>query len=236
MTRSYIVEIKILKHRPNFLKYREIEDFLRGVLHCKCSLIQMKLSIGIVGLPNVGKSTLFNLLTKQEVLVANYPFATIDPNVGIVPVPDKRLSQLTEISKSKKTIPAVVEFYDIAALVKGAHGAEGLGNQFLSHIREAQAIVHIVRCFSDENIIHVEHSVDPLRDLETINTELLMKDLETLNKRVAKAEGEAKTGDKQKVKDFEVLQSAQKFLAAVKFLKRFCIESRRLSLTILLWT
>ncbi|OGY59160.1 MAG: hypothetical protein A3F24_00260 [Candidatus Colwellbacteria bacterium RIFCSPHIGHO2_12_FULL_44_17] len=187
----------------------------------------MKLSIGIVGLPNVGKSTLFNLLTKQEVLVANYPFATIDPNVGIVPVPDKRLSQLTEISKSKKTIPAVVEFYDIAGLVKGAHGGEGLGNQFLSHIREAQAIVHIVRCFSDENIIHVEHSVDPLRDLETINTELLMKDLETLNKRVAKAEGEAKTGDKQKVKDFEVLQSAQKFLAAGNLLTLMPQEIQR---------
>ena len=132
----------------------------------------MKLSIGIVGLPNVGKSTLFKLLTKQEVHIANYPFATIDPSVGVVPVPDERLQKLTEISKSKKTIPAVVEFYDIAGLVKGASTGEGLGNQFLSHIRETQAIVVVLRVFKDPEIIHVEEKVDPLRDLEIINTEL----------------------------------------------------------------
>ncbi len=124
----------------------------------------MKLSIGIVGLPNVGKSTLFKLLTKQEVHIANYPFATIDPNVGVVPVPDPRLTALTKLSDSKKTIPAVVEFYDIAGLVKGAHDGEGLGNQFLSHIRECKAIVQVLRCFGGGEIIHVEGTTDPLRD------------------------------------------------------------------------
>src|SRR3989344_2707 len=141
----------------------------------------MKLSIGIVGLPNVGKSTLFRALTKQEVHAANYPFATIDPNVGIVPVPDERLKKLAEVSKSKKTIPAVVEFYDIAGLVKGANKGEGLGNQFLAHIRDTQAIILVLRVFQDPGIIHVENSVDALRDLEIINTELAMKDLETVD-------------------------------------------------------
>src|SRR3989344_5757413 len=142
----------------------------------------MKLSIGIVGLPNVGKSTLFNLLTKQQVLAANYPFATIDPNVGVVPVPDERLEKLTKLSQSAKTIPAVVEFYDIAGLVKGAHQCEGLGNQFLSHIRDTNAVVMVLRCFKSDEIIHVENSVDPLRDLEILNAELALKDLETLEK------------------------------------------------------
>lgn len=139
----------------------------------------MNLSVGIVGLPNVGKSTLFNTLTKQEINVANYPFATIDPNVGIVQVPDMRLKRLAELNNSKKVIPAVVEFYDIAGLVKGANKGEGLGNQFLSHIREVSAIIEVVRCFKNEEIIHVEAEVNPERDIDIINTELELKDLES---------------------------------------------------------
>ena len=156
------------------------------------------LSIGIVGLPNVGKSTLFKLLTKQDILIANYPFATIDPNVGIVPVPDERLEKLNELSKSKKKIPAVVEFYDIAGLVKGASTGEGLGNQFLTHIRETQAVVMVLRVFQSADIIHVENSVDPLRDLEILNTELAFKDLNAVEKRLSKAEAEARRGKRKR--------------------------------------
>jgi len=174
----------------------------------------MKLEIGIVGLPNVGKSTLFKLLTKQDILIANYPFATIDPNVGIVPVPDERLEKLNELSSSKKKIPAVVEFYDIAGLVKGANKGEGLGNQFLTHIRETQAIVVVLRVFSNPDIIHVENSVDPLRDLEIINTELILKDLETVGKRLAKAEGEARSGKKEAVQDRNELERVKKLFEA----------------------
>ncbi len=172
----------------------------------------MKLEIGIVGLPNVGKSTLFKLLTKQDVLIANYPFATIDPNVGIVPVPDERLKKLNEMSHSKKEIPAVVEFYDIAGLVKGANKGEGLGNQFLTYIRETQAIVVVLRVFENPDIVHVENSVDPLRDLEIINTELILKDLETVEKRLAKAEGEARSGKKEAVSDRDLLLGVKKIL------------------------
>jgi GTP-binding protein YchF len=172
----------------------------------------MKLEIGIVGLPNVGKSTLFKLITKQEVTIANYPFATIDPNVGVVAVPDERLEKLDELSKSKKKIPAVVEFYDIAGLVKGANKGEGLGNQFLSHIRETQAIVVVLRVFQDPEIIHVENSVDPLRDLEIINTELILKDLETVEKRLAKAEAEARSGKKEAREDKELLEKLKQCL------------------------
>jgi len=170
----------------------------------------MKLEIGIVGLPNVGKSTLFKLLTKQDILIANYPFATIDPNVGIVAVPDERLEKLNELSKSKKKIPAVVEFYDIAGLVKGANKGEGLGNQFLTHIRETQAIVVVLRVFENPDIIHVENSVDPLRDLEIINTELILKDLETVEKRLVKVEGEARSGKKEAVSDRDELLRVKK--------------------------
>ncbi|MEK7174690.1 MAG: redox-regulated ATPase YchF [Patescibacteria group bacterium] len=174
----------------------------------------MKLSIGIVGLPNVGKSTLFNLLTKQNVLAANYPFATIDPNVGVVPVPDERLDKLAELSRSKKKVPAIVEFYDIAGLVKGANKGEGLGNQFLTHIRETQAIVVVLRAFASDEIVHVENSVDPLRDLGIINTELALKDLETVEKRLEKAEGEARTGDKKAIALVETLKAIREKLAA----------------------
>ncbi len=166
----------------------------------------MKLSLGIVGLPNVGKSTLFKILTKQEVNIANYPFATIDPNVGIVTVPDERLEKLHEISRSKKIIPAVVEFYDIAGLVKGANKGEGLGNQFLAHIRETQAVIIVIRLFGNSDIVHVEGTVDPLRDLEIINTELILKDLETVEKRLPKLEAEARAGDKKALKNLPVLQ------------------------------
>ncbi len=144
------------------------------------------MKLGIVGLPNVGKSTLFNSLTKAGAESANYPFCTIDPNVGIVPVPDKRLDELTKMYNSAKTTPAVIEFVDIAGLVKGASKGEGLGNQFLSNIRETDAIVHVVRCFEDSNVIHVDGSVDPIRDIETINIELIFADIEVLERRIAK--------------------------------------------------
>ena len=172
----------------------------------------MKLSIGIVGLPNVGKSTLFKLLTKQEILIANYPFATIDPNVGVVPVPDERLAKLAKLSESKKIIPAVVEFYDIAGLVKGASEGEGLGNKFLAHIRECKAIVHVLRCFPLGDIIHVEGSTDPLRDLDIIKTELIFKDLETVTKRLDKAEKEARSGDKKAIHEAGILKAVKETL------------------------
>ncbi|MBU6500845.1 MAG: YchF family ATPase [Patescibacteria group bacterium] len=172
----------------------------------------MKLSIGIVGLPNVGKSTLFKILTKQDINIANYPFATIDPNVGVVPVPDERLAKLAEMSHSKKILPAVVEFYDIAGLVKGANKGEGLGNQFLANIRETQAIVVVLRTFENSEIIHVENSVDPMRDLEIINSELALKDLETVDKRLQKLEGEARTGDKKAVRNLEILKAVKEEL------------------------
>ena len=144
------------------------------------------MKLGIVGLPNVGKSTLFNSLTKAGALAANYPFATIDPNVGVVSVPDERLKKLADLYQSKKVTPAVIEFVDIAGLVKGASKGEGLGNQFLANIRECDAIVHVVRCFEDTNIVHVDGSIDPLRDIETINLELLFSDLEILERGYAK--------------------------------------------------
>jgi ribosome-binding ATPase YchF (GTP1/OBG family) len=173
-----------------------------------------KLSLGIVGLPNVGKSTLFKTLTRQDITVANYPFATIDPNVGVVPVPDERLDALTKLSQSKKTIPAVVEFYDIAGLVKGANKGEGLGNQFLSHIRETQAVVVVLRVFADPNIIHVENSVDPVRDMEIINTELILKDLETVDKRLARLDSEARSGKKEAIADKELVMRLKGALEA----------------------
>lgn len=180
----------------------------------------MKLSIGIVGLPNVGKSTLFNILTKQQVNAANYPFATIDPNVGIVPVPDSRIDALAEISKSGKKIPAVVEFYDIAGLVKGASKGEGLGNQFLTHIRETQAICMVLRAFPSSDIIHVEGSVDPSRDLEIVETELALKDLEVVEKRLQAISRDARSGAKEAVEEKEILEKLYALLEQGEFLSR----------------
>ncbi len=179
----------------------------------------MKLSIGIVGLPNVGKSTLFKILTKNDVNIANYPFCTIDPNVGVVTVPDERLDKLTAMSKSTKTIPAVVEFYDIAGLVKGASAGEGLGNKFLTHIRETNAVLMVLRVFQSGEIIHVENSVDPIRDMDIINAELALKDLESIDKIYKKTEGEAKTGgpaQKQAIKDLEAVKKIKEALDSGK--------------------
>ena len=184
----------------------------------------MKLSIGIVGLPNVGKSTLFKALTKQEITIANYPFATIDPNVGVVTVPDERLQKLAELSHSKKIVPAVVEFYDIAGLVKGANKGEGLGNKFLSHIRETQAIVIVIRIFGNSEIIHVEGTVNPARDLEIINAELILKDLETIEKRLSSLENEKKTGDKKAAKNFEVLNKIREELGTGSLAIKYASE------------
>jgi len=157
----------------------------------------MSLSIGIIGLPNVGKSTLFKALTKKQVDASNYPFCTIDPNVGIVEVPDKRLDALTRVSKSKKVIPTVIEFADIAGLVKGAHKGEGLGNKFLAHIREVDAICHVVRDFNDPEVTHVEGKINPENDIQIINLELIMADLETITNRIKDTEGKARSGDKE---------------------------------------
>jgi ribosome-binding ATPase len=171
------------------------------------------LQAGIVGLPNVGKSTLFNALTAQEAaLAANYPFATIEPNVGVVAVPDERLAVLEKMHKSQKIVPATVEFVDIAGLVRGASKGEGLGNQFLANIRETDAVIQVVRCFEDENIIHVEGSVNPVRDIETIQIELALADLASVEKRREKAQRSAKSGDKQSKAEIEVLDKIQPVL------------------------
>jgi GTP-binding protein YchF len=164
----------------------------------------MAMKLGIVGLPNVGKSTLFNSLTQAGAEAANYPFCTIDPNVGIVTVPDKRLKVLSDLYTSKKIVPAVIEFVDIAGLVKGASKGEGLGNKFLSNIREVDAIVHVVRCFEDPNVVHVDGSIGPTRDIETINLELIFSDIEIIDRRIAKSVKLAKM-DKTVAKELEVL-------------------------------
>ncbi len=181
------------------------------------------MKLGIIGLPNVGKSTLFNSLTKAGAESANYPFCTIDPNVGIVPVPDKRLQLLGDMYKSKKVTPAVIEFVDIAGLVKGASKGEGLGNQFLSNIREVDAIVHVVRCFEDSNVIHVDGSVNPIRDIETINLELIFSDLEILERRIAKTTKLA-NNDKKAAKELVMQKRLRDHLEEGKLAKTFETE------------
>ena len=174
----------------------------------------MALHCGIVGLPNVGKSTLFNALTRAEIAAENYPFCTIDPNVGVVPVPDPRLDQLAKIVNPQKTLPTTIEFVDIAGLVAGASKGEGLGNQFLGHIRETDAIAHVVRCFEDEDVTHVSGSVDPVRDIEIINTELMLADMETVEKALQRAQKNAKSGDKEALAQKALLEKIANHLNA----------------------
>ena len=181
------------------------------------------MKLGIVGLPNVGKSTLFNSLTKAGAESANYPFCTIDPNVGVVTVPDKRLDVLGEMYHTKKIIPAAIEFVDIAGLVKGASKGEGLGNQFLANIREVDAIVHVVRCFENSNIVHVDGSIDPLRDIETINLELIFSDLEILERRIAKTV-KLSRNDKTAAKELDLLNRIKAHLEDNKMAKSFVTD------------
>ena len=181
------------------------------------------MKLGIVGLPNVGKSTLFNSLTKAGAESANYPFCTIDPNVGVVPVPDFRLKLLSDLYNSEKITPAVIEFVDIAGLVKGASKGEGLGNQFLANIREVDAIVHVVRCFEDPNVIHVDGSVDPLRDIETINLELIFSDIEVIDRRIAKM-GKGAASNKALAKELNILKAVKEHLENGNLAKSFECE------------
>lgn len=176
----------------------------------------MALKAGIVGLPNVGKSTIFNALTNAKAQAANFPFCTIEPNLGMITVPDERLNQLAALVNPKSIVPSTVEIVDIAGLVKGASKGEGLGNQFLSHVRNVDAIVHVVRCFDDPNVVHVDGSIDPVRDKEIIETELLLKDLESIDKRIEKIEKQAKTGEKDAKAAYAILLAYKNHLEAGK--------------------
>ncbi len=176
----------------------------------------MALTAGIVGLPNVGKSTLFNALTAAKALAANYPFATKDPNLGVITVPDPRLDKLAEIVKPQRVQPTTIEIVDIAGLIKGASKGEGLGNQFLANIREVDAIIHVVRCFDDDQVVHVDGSIDPVRDKEIIDTELLLKDLETIEKRLEKLKKQAKSAKKEDLRKVEVAEAIKAWLESMK--------------------
>ena len=191
----------------------------------------MSLTAGIVGLPNVGKSTLFNAITKKNILAANYPFATIEPNVGVVVVPDKRLDYLNDLYKPKSLVPTTFEFTDIAGLVKGASSGEGLGNKFLSHIREVDAIVEVVRCFEDSNIIHVENNIDPVRDIEIINVELILADLEIVENRINRIGKKAvMSKDKESLKEVELLNKIKDCLIKNEPVRRLELDEDELKI------